>query len=39
MNDTSIPGWCMNTLRLAVEKYDGQGQDKVTCSLEEGTKK
>jgi hypothetical protein len=29
----------MNTLRLAEEKYDGQGKDKMTSSLEKRTKK
>jgi hypothetical protein len=29
----------MNTLQLSEEKCDGQGQDKVTGSLEEGTNK
>ena len=35
---SAFPGWCINTLLLAVDKYDGQGQDKVIGSLVEGTK-
>ena len=35
----TIPRWRMNTLRLAEGKYDGQGKDKMTSSLEKRTKK